>query len=1303
MDAGQSSDVHPIAAEDEGETVEIRIKTLDAQSYTLRVDKNTSVPALKDQIASVVGVPVENQRLICRGKVLKDDQLLGAYNVEDGHTLHLVARQPPQPSAPSSTSGQDQPTGPAGPSDMLMMSPRNRPGHVSHSLLMGTINIPDSGEGGIPDLNRIISAVLNSVGMGNAIPAGAGAGPGGSVAVGVLPPRTQAPGSDGQAQAEVADGRSQGVPPLGDQNDSIDDIEAQLQLDAIYGVPSPAMFGGTGGTVPSNAFRILQQPAVVPDALTTMSQYLDRLEQSFSIIGGRVHNVAGAAGGPAASESPIQVEGNAGSGQTPESLSGQTGGIAQGSSSGPSLPSTSNPTTSSGGQSSGAPGGPVATPRRLPTPSSLGTIVSRVQHLLSDQAGTALARLAAQLENEPNLVDATAREEMQRTALRDGNMMQQLGALLLELGRTTLTLRMGQSPAESVVNAGPAVFISPSGPNPMMVQSLPSQTGVALGALPSGTPQANGGIVGPSLGPRSINIHIHTSDLRLPSPSPSATPPPQQPPPRAVIGVTSGAPVLTVRNLIERADASNPEHALTVRQIIERAEAASGVQQGNADLNSQATAGGAVQGAIMTFNENGAMRVVPVRTRTAAVPIATSSHTGNEGDAMFQPLVARLQQQLGSAQHGRSGSTPPGSTTSAATNIAGSTSSGEHPPSSVSSPSVRAQVHIQAWAPSIIQALGGVHSQPGSSQVSSGAPVGETVPPSTNGHGPIGGATGSQRDSSVPVANDRATDGVGSGQLQEGLVEGVDVAQIVDSLGPFLNQLAMAFQHARPQTAHQSPSQQLNEQPLASQPNVEGTTVNLPAVTASPNNAPESNGLSALDESGPGESSVEQSNPGADLKSEDNMDVGEKTENVEVSQDTPGSSSTSTSLVDEPPLDGKRPHEGERQLGVGDQAVAPPVGLGLGGLQPLPARSRRRGQSPRQVQMADTGAAAAAGNGLPAASGREQTLTPVAAQNLSPLGRPSNRSEGNAMEQLPSQLTQGLLPLLGSLDNRGIPQGGEGHRELGDFMGQLISRTADGSGGQGEFPADMLRGMMGQLVQSPLMENLVQQVMTGVQNDEAQNPENSLPGHGNRSQGVPGAFDFAGIVQQMLPVVSQMFGGRPSSNAAQQVPSSTNIRNHNDGGAERDSPGPINDSGRWREALSEEEIASWSETISADVEQQQSMEPQRPFSDVYVRGSPLAKRQKTELEGNAQKLENGASHEEVLRSGPESASAQVGGSNGSTNGAGISQLAQQTAVADGMANTRILAMIPGSRLQPESSYSRRRPRSQLEDDDDWLQ
>ena len=75
--------------------------------------------------------------------------------------------------------------------------------------------------------------------------------------------------------------------------------------------------------------------------------------------------------------------------------------------------------------------------------------------------------------------------------------MQHLGAMLLELGRTMMMLRMGASPvciflprhcpitdftrfnysksllimqANAFVNAGSAVYINPTGPNPIMVQ-----------------------------------------------------------------------------------------------------------------------------------------------------------------------------------------------------------------------------------------------------------------------------------------------------------------------------------------------------------------------------------------------------------------------------------------------------------------------------------------------------------------------------------------------------------------------------------------------------------------------------------------------------------------------------------------------------------------------------------------------------------------------------------------------------------------------------------------------------------------
>ncbi|KAL2614169.1 hypothetical protein R1flu_025861 [Riccia fluitans] len=1266
MDRGQSSSENAGGAEDGGPTVEIKIRTLNAQSYTLRIEKDTPVPVLKDRIASLAGIPVENQRLIYGGKVLKDDQLLSAYNVEDGHTLHLVARQPPPP--PVST-GQDQAgSGSHGPADMFIVSPRNRSGHVSHSLLMGTINIPDTGEGGMPDVNRIISAVLNSVGIGNAASAAqVGTGTGGTLSVGVLPTRpAQATGSDGQARPGATDSRVQTGPP-GFDNGPPRELEATLQIDALYGSPPSGILDGAGPNA-HPPFRILQHPMVVPDALTTMSQYLDRLEQSFSIAeSGTVHNT----GGTSIAETANHPEST--SGQTSPSLSVQgvaanaAGVFPEESRSTSSLPS---PTPTNDGPDSGVLSGPPA--RRSPTPQALGSIVQRVQALLSGQAGSALSRLAMQLENEPSLLEPAARADVQATAIRDGHMMQNLGALLLELGRTTLTLRMGQTPAESVVNAGPAVFISPSGPNPMMVQSVPLQTGVALGTLPVGASQPSGGIVGPTLGPRSINIHIHTSDLRLPSGAPSSPTPSssQRPPPRAVAGVTSGAPALTVRQVTERTDAANVENGL--RQIFIRGESANAAQQPGGETNPQTVTATAVQGAIMTFNENGAVRVVPVRTRPAATARGATSAGNGSNDVNPTTLLARFQQQLESLQQRSTPQTSaPGSST-AGTNSSTQDTNASLPPTNV--PPIRAQVHVQSWAPTFIHdtgfsqslvytpATGEIVLQPqnqGAQPTTVGQQAGVNIgPPSqvSSESVPVSASSSEQAEAQRRHMADvnRAVSGP--------IVARQDVHEFGLSLGPLLNQIVSAFRppgltNDGPQTEQgnvQSPVDQLRETPEM----VSSRASTVSTAEPHPNNPNPTEG-------GSQSQANRQRTPetAADVQTSDKMLVGTSSED--------DSGSRPVTAVEDG--SGERLAGGSRDTGERspvtstDQAQSsgqgedkksnPPLGLGPGGLTPLPPRGRRRSnvQQPHGASAREQSAPS---------SGNDLTTEQTAARNflesfVSSVDRENDASDGSSTEQSLNQLTQGLLPLLGNLSNVVTGQAG-GDSNLGDIMGQLLSRTSEGNAAQTPFPASMLRGMMGQVVQSPFMENLLQQVMSGPRGEEMQSPGLAPPGRSGE-----GSLDFTGVVQQMLPVITRMFGGTQTPSAGQQVPNPVGDMRQNEESASRGVSGQMSDTGRWREALSEEEAAQWNETITADVEQQQSASPQRPLSDAYVRGSPVAKRQKTELDGTAQKLQNGGAPEDVLRSVAHNVAEQFVGTNGAAHGEG-SLLAEQVVGAEGL-------------------------------------
>ncbi|KAG0585816.1 hypothetical protein KC19_2G041700 [Ceratodon purpureus] len=992
-----------------GETVEIKIKTLDSQSYSVRVEKNVAVPALKEQLASVVGVPAESQRLICRGKVLKDDQLLSAYNVEDGHTLHLVARQPPPTSGvgPSAASSED------GHGETGLPPPGGRSGHVSHSLLMGTINFPDNGEGQMPDLNRIINAVISSIGMHGGVPFQGGAGSADNTTTGVLP-------TPGGVDGGAADGRNNGS----DQDAGVRELE--LQIDALYGMPSNS--AGASGPTP---FRVVQAPVVVPDALTTMSQYLDRLEQSF------------------AAEESARTTNSQEIGPTEARVASDV-----------------RPTGEE--------------PRRGASPAALGALVNRVNSLLRGQASSALSRLASRLENEPTTFDAAARDDVQHTAYHDGNVMQQIGALLLELGRATLSLRMGQSPSESVVNSGPAIFISPTGPNPMMVQGANVASFRQVFDL-SG---------------------MHRHNITLPSQSGGGV--------AVGTGLPStpaGGPGFTVRQLLERADPRNASHgggapndaSGPARPNRSSNDAADGANAVPGSLSSGPTG---MQGAFMTFDENGGMRVVPVRSRGAG-----HGPSANHGDSLF----ARLPQTF----NFRPASNPPNDAPVAAAT---------YPPPSASTDSPR-----------------------------------QTDQASRSLPGEGGGAGG----------------GIGSGE----------VAHLMSSLAPLLQHFAGALH----QSGGPTPLQQQSDSEAQEAPSTDTVERQAEAEVRPTEDA------QASRESPNGESVEAALDSGVTSMVSD-----------EVSGDNerPGSSPNPTPEGQTLEAGGSGGPSG----GTLDASGTAPVGLGLGGLQPLPARGRRR----RQAQQ----------------SGQDGQRQAVQETLQSLRGQRDLASDTNQRTNMP-------MPSLGQLV-RAI--GGGGDRQQGG------------------------PSIIGQLMRSPVVENLVQQVMQGVGDVDA-------GGGGSRRGPATSPLDIQGMLQHVVPVVTQMLNG--GSSAAFPGPSAgTSARSSSDG-AGRATASREAESERWQDALTPEEAAGWSETIAADEELQQSMPSQRPLSDVYRRGTPAAKRQKTAVETAAEKLEDGGSADVVLRDLADAASAEISGSNGTTS---TDDSTQQAVRVDGLAEAYLVVL-----------------------------
>ncbi|UKK00861.2 ubiquitin-related chaperonin [Theileria orientalis] len=92
----------------------ITIKVSGGDTFTLEVEPEMTVLQLKEKCAEKADATPDKQRLIFKGRIIKDDESLSALNVEDGNTIHLVrsgfkpASATPQP-APTTAQTAPQP------------------------------------------------------------------------------------------------------------------------------------------------------------------------------------------------------------------------------------------------------------------------------------------------------------------------------------------------------------------------------------------------------------------------------------------------------------------------------------------------------------------------------------------------------------------------------------------------------------------------------------------------------------------------------------------------------------------------------------------------------------------------------------------------------------------------------------------------------------------------------------------------------------------------------------------------------------------------------------------------------------------------------------------------------------------------------------------------------------------------------------------------------------------------------------------------------------------------------------------
>eukprot|EP00899_Mesostigma_viride_P014501 jgi/Mesvir1/23051/Mv08168-RA.1 len=85
--------------------ITVKVKTItQGNSYEISIETSATVADLKAQVRDKANIPVEEQRLIYKGHVLKDSSTLESYGLQHEHVVHLVRNARPQGTPPSHAS-----------------------------------------------------------------------------------------------------------------------------------------------------------------------------------------------------------------------------------------------------------------------------------------------------------------------------------------------------------------------------------------------------------------------------------------------------------------------------------------------------------------------------------------------------------------------------------------------------------------------------------------------------------------------------------------------------------------------------------------------------------------------------------------------------------------------------------------------------------------------------------------------------------------------------------------------------------------------------------------------------------------------------------------------------------------------------------------------------------------------------------------------------------------------------------------------------------------------------------------------
>jgi ubiquilin len=123
--------------------VTFKVKTSSDGNHTITMSESASVLDLKTKLAgeSYENIPVDRQRLIYSGRVMKNDDALSVYKIKANNTIHMVKSAASNPSKPASSASA--PTPQAVPTNMASGTANNPLAGLTGARYAGhQVNLP---------------------------------------------------------------------------------------------------------------------------------------------------------------------------------------------------------------------------------------------------------------------------------------------------------------------------------------------------------------------------------------------------------------------------------------------------------------------------------------------------------------------------------------------------------------------------------------------------------------------------------------------------------------------------------------------------------------------------------------------------------------------------------------------------------------------------------------------------------------------------------------------------------------------------------------------------------------------------------------------------------------------------------------------------------------------------------------------------------------------------------------------------------------------------------------------------------